>query len=99
MRNSGRERMKGKLKEMSQEQDIERRLNQDFVATAPCHMPIVREWLIINDLSTHMHMRMSHYSNKCPIKEKLSSVSGIELEPVAAMRLSNLLLFCYLKER
>ena len=29
-----------KMKEMSQEQDIERRLNQDFVAPAPYHMPI-----------------------------------------------------------
>ena len=35
-----RERTKRKLTEMSQEQNIERTLDQDFVAPAPCHMPI-----------------------------------------------------------
>ena len=35
-----RERMKRNLTEMSQEQNIERTLNQDFVAPAPYHMPI-----------------------------------------------------------
>jgi hypothetical protein len=30
-------------------------------------------------------MRMSHCSNKSPIKEELSSVLGIEIEQVAAV--------------